>query len=226
MEHNTSSNIFGDVERSEHPLDYHLSPKSHEEDFVYILERVGTNSKYQCRFCHHNFSGGNQKIRVHITGTKEGGSSVKACKNPDPDAVAYCSIPRKPNLKRKDEQSAKDRKKTKVNDQTIESASYVEAWNILHTPSKHQISVPGTEAVALDSSGLPIPAPVGQLNPIAPSSDIIARLFDEYGVEKPEDLAFLEPVHLLQLAGFLKLVPRKIFLDLVKLPPPTSESNI
>jgi hypothetical protein len=74
--------------------------KSKEETYVTIVGRNGANAKYICPRCGHHFTGGNQKIRVHITGAKEGGSSVKACTNPDPESVSFCSLPRNPYKKR------------------------------------------------------------------------------------------------------------------------------
>eukprot|EP00601_Ochromonadales_sp_CCMP2298_P032970 CAMPEP_0173363662 /NCGR_PEP_ID=MMETSP1144-20121109/22526_1 /TAXON_ID=483371 /ORGANISM="non described non described, Strain CCMP2298" /LENGTH=122 /DNA_ID=CAMNT_0014313669 /DNA_START=42 /DNA_END=407 /DNA_ORIENTATION=+ len=85
---------------AEDPYAVGFHAKSKEETYMNILGRSGANAKYQCPRCNHSFTGGNQKIRVHITGAKEGGSSVKACSDPEPEALAFCSLPRTPYKKR------------------------------------------------------------------------------------------------------------------------------
>jgi len=148
---------------------------------VLVLERIGTNSKYRCPRCDHCFSGGNQKIRVHITGLKEGGSSVKPCPDPLPEAVEYCSIPRLPYKKRQNDGKTSGRKRSKKNPPT----PVEQAWELLHNESKQK-----------------------------DAANTILRL-DEYGAEKAEDLKMLEPLHLRVLADCLKVVPSKVFLELL-----------
>lgn len=188
-----------------------LPPKSREERFVLVLGRNNTNARYRCPTCQHNFSGGNQKIRVHITGVREGGSSVKPCTNPNPEALAFCSAPRKPQSKRKDEDTSdQGRKKLQKSERNMEDA-FLEAWNLLHNPSKFA-SVSCVEAGGVvDESG--------QSNGLVVHETVL-RMFDEYGVEKPEDLGLLDPVHVLKLSEVLKVVPKKIFLDLLDVAPP------
>ena len=118
-------------------FDVPLPAKSREEEFVEVLERVNTNAKYRCKFCGHSFSGGNQKIRVHITGVKEGGSSVKACSNPSADAVEYCVQPRTSYKRNMPQDSKTKSKKTSKQFEAARLASvYTESWNLLHTPGK------------------------------------------------------------------------------------------
>jgi hypothetical protein len=190
-----------------HPEVY-LTPRSHEERFVIVLERNNSNAKYRCPTCNHCFSGGNQKIRVHITGVREGGSSVKACPNPNPDALAYCSsVTRKPYKRRSpdDAHDSAQSKKLKVSDAVTES-SCLEAWGLLHNSSKYNANACAT-----------LPEHEGEKKPISDQifQDIVLRLFDEYGVEKPGDLALLDPEHLMKLSEVLKVVPRKMFLELM-----------
>lgn len=191
-----------------------LLPKSREEEFVEILDRVNTNAKYRCKFCGHTFSGGNQKIRVHITGLKEGGSSVKPCSNPSVEAVEFCSQPRTSYKRLLPASSTHDvkpkpKKIAKQSDGTQLSSVYTEAWNLLHAPSKLR-DIDGTDELTAPS--LPVST--------ATTAQSLQHLLDAYGVEKAEDLALLEHVHLLKIAGHLKVVPRKVFLDMLSVPAP------
>lgn len=198
---------------SSYPEQY-LPPRSQEERYVLVLERRNTNARYRCPFCQHNYSGGNQKIRVHITGVREGGTSVRACTNPSPEALEFCRIPRKP-YKRKEKSDGmidlgdmednedvevKDMlKKRKIEPPVLSDteAAQHEAWNILHEPSKH---------VQIDDLAVP-----DLQNPRFNPS--ITRLLNEYGVERSSDLGLLDPTHLICLANNLKVVPRKVFLN-------------
>lgn len=180
-----------------------------------MLERNNSNAKYRCPTCNHQFSGGNQKIRVHITGIREGGSSVKACTNPNPDALAYCSTAlRRPYKRRGDEEEApvtNKKKSKKLNDDQVET-NCLEAWGLLHNSSKF-----ATVSYASPSDGVD----GASRNPSEQIfQEVVLRLFDEYGVEKPEDLALLDAEHVLKLAEVLKVVPRKVFLELLGVEPP------
>eukprot|EP01032_Pedospumella_encystans_P013351 gene13351-15378_t len=198
----------------------YLAAKSREEEFVYVLERTGTNAKYKCRNCMHTFSGGNQKIRVHITGVKEGGSSVKACSNPDPEAVAHCSAPRLTH-KRKvgSDERAQAKKLAKLAEAEKQTLVYKEAWELLHTPGKlrSQESTTDTANVNMLHSSLPVVTnqPVFIKESSSGPGDVLAFL-SELGMEKAEDFAHLEQEHLLKLSEFLKVVPRKQFLELLR----------
>jgi hypothetical protein len=202
----------------DHSLETFLAPKSQEERYVYVLERLHTNAKYRCRTCQHLFSGGNQKIRVHMTGVREGGSSVKPCPNPDPEAIAFCSLPRK-SYKRKengDEPAGPKLKLKKEANPSVDmnklASVHAEAWSLLHNPSKHvTASADPLAAVAAAVADDPLALPSPARQPI----DQLARLFDEYGVEKPEDLGLLGPEHLIRLAEVLKVVPRRVFLEMM-----------
>lgn len=196
----------------------YLAAKSREEEFVYVLERTGTNAKYKCRNCMHTFSGGNQKIRVHITGVKEGGSSVKACSNPDPEAVAHCSAPRLTH-KRKvgSDERAQAKKLAKLAEAEKQTLVYKEAWELLHTPGKlrSQESSTDTANVNILHSSLVTNQPVFIKESSTGPGDVLAFL-SELGMEKAEDFAHLEQEHLLRLSEFLKVVPRKQFLELLR----------
>ena len=198
-----------------------LAPKSREEEFVLVLERIGTNAKYKCPTCQHTFSGGNQKIRVHITGNKEGGSSVKACTNPNPDAVAYCSAPRVTHKRKvSSDERAQVKKIAKMAEAERQVSLYKEAWEILHIPGKIKDTAAAVEVrdvSLLHSSSLQ--AFPNNNAPSAGSVEVQA-LLDEYGVDKAEDLAHLEQYHLIKIADYLKVVPRKIFLELLGISPP------
>lgn len=208
----------------------YLTAKSREEEFVFVLERSGTNAKYKCRTCMHTFSGGNQKIRVHMTGTKEGGSSVKACANPDPEAVAFCSAPRLTH-KRKvgSDERAQAKKLAKLAEVEKQALVYKEAWELLHTPGKLRSQEPIVEpapANALHSSLSTHQSVFAKDNSNA-TNDVLAFL-SELGMEKAEDFAHLEQEHLLKLSEYLKVVPRKQFLELLRVytPPPLPDINI
>ena len=196
----------------------YLAAKSREEEFVYVLERTGTNAKYKCRNCMHTFSGGNQKIRVHITGVKEGGSSVKACSNPDPEAVAHCSAPRLTH-KRKvgSDERAQAKKLAKLAEAEKQTLVYKEAWELLHTPGKlrSQESTADTVNVNMLHSSLVTNQSVFIKESSSGPGDVLAFL-SELGMEKAEDFAHLEQEHLLRLSEFLKVVPRKQFLELLR----------
>lgn len=49
------------------------------------------------------FAGGAQRIRVHITGVKEGNQQIEICKNPDPEAISafHAKPPMKPRAPKK-----------------------------------------------------------------------------------------------------------------------------
>lgn len=151
-----------------------------------------------------------------MTGVREGGSSVKPCPNPDPEAIAFCSLPRR-SYKRKENGDEPVGPKLKMKKESKPSADmnrlssvYTEAWSLLHNPSKHVTGSAETSvAAAVADDPLSLPSPVRQ------PTDQLARLFDEYGVEKPEDLGLLDPEHLIRLAEVLKVVPRKMFLDML-----------
>jgi len=197
----------------------YVAAKSREEDFVYVLERTGTNAKYKCRNCMHTFSGGNQKIRVHITGVKEGGSSVKACPNPDPEAVAHCSAPRLTH-KRKvgSDERAQAKKMAKLAKCEKQILVYKEAWELLHTPGKLRSQESTTDPTNMNMllhSSLPTSQSVFIKDSSSGPGDVLAFL-SELGMEKAEDFAHLEQEHLLKLSEFLKVVPRKQFLELLR----------
>lgn len=215
-----------EIATAEHiQFDFPLPAKSREEEFVEILERVNTNAKYRCKFCGHTFSGGNQKIRVHITGVKEGGSSVKPCSNPSADAVEYCAQPRT-SYKRtmtQDSNKAKSKKPTKQLEASRLASVYTETWTLLHTPGKlREVESGGSsEGAAGSLNSAAIPATSGN------TMQLLQHLLDEYGAEKADDLALLDHVHLIKIAGFLKVVPRKIFLDMLGVPqPPVTMSTM
>lgn len=213
-----------------------LNPKSSEENFVQVLERTGTNAKYRCLTCMHTFSGGNQKIRVHITGVKEGGSSVKACPNPDPKAYAFCTAPRVSH-KRKigSEERAQAKKVAKLVEAEKQMLTYKEAWNLLHAPGKLRdlnFTITGPSSEPKDFSLLHTSLVLAQNTPsldatgsssttahASTSAAHLQALLDEYGVERAEDFAHLEQSHLIRIADFLKVVPRKLFLDMLGVPP-------
>eukprot|EP01031_Cornospumella_fuschlensis_P044789 gene44789-54778_t len=56
-------------------------PRNAEESYVEVLSRKNCNSHYRCLLCHVEFTGGPQKIRVHLTGESEGGTRVAKCPN-------------------------------------------------------------------------------------------------------------------------------------------------
>lgn len=189
-----------------------------------VLERIGTNAKYKCPTCQHTFSGGNQKIRVHITGNKEGGSSVKACTNPNPEAVAFCSAPRVTHKRKvSSDERAQVKKLAKMAEAERQASLYKEAWDILHIPGKIKDTAAAVEArdVSLLHSSLQT---FPSNTPSAGSAEVQA-LLDEYGVDKAEDLVHLEQYHLIRIADFLKVVPRKIFLELLGITPPPQSAS-
>jgi peroxiredoxin family protein len=209
-----------------------LQPKSREEGFVQVLERVGTNSRYKCPHCSHIFSGGNQKIRVHITGIREGGSSVKPCPNPDPEAFSFCSLPRKVSHKRKAGSAAKKSAKKNSSDNHSGSTGQPEAPSddsegeqlavhsikAVHKLSKQKRSVvfaPSMEAWEL----LHNVNKIRDLGADNSGSNVnqIEKWLSEYGAEKYEDMALLDRVHWVQLSQSLKVVPCKVFLELFDL---------
>ncbi len=184
-----------------------------------MLERTGTNARYKCRNCMHTFSGGNQKIRVHITGVKEGGSSVKACTNPDPEAVAHCSAPRLTH-KRKigSDERAQAKKMAKLADAEKQILVYQEAWELLHTPGKlrSQESTTDLANVNMLHSSLPTTSHSVFVKESSSGPGDVLAFLSELGMEKAEDFAHLEQEHLLKLSEFLKVVPRKQFLELLR----------
>jgi len=65
-------------------------PINREENYMYVLDRRVNGSKnnvYQCRRCGKRFTGGSQRIRIHITGEKEGKQQIAMCTNPDPEVI-------------------------------------------------------------------------------------------------------------------------------------------
>lgn len=64
-----------------------LSPRNWEESHCVIVSRnsnprsKNSNSRYRCRYCNLEFTGGPQKIRVHLSGDREGATILSKCPN-------------------------------------------------------------------------------------------------------------------------------------------------
>lgn len=53
---------------------------------MWVIERKPTSAVYACKYCGKVFTGGSQKIRVHLTHIREGMVRVLPCPCPDPRA--------------------------------------------------------------------------------------------------------------------------------------------
>lgn len=153
---------------------------------------------------------------------KEGGSSVRACTNPSADAVEFCIQPRK-SYKRgiAQDESTKVKKIPKLQATHLASI-YTEAWNLLHAPGKLRDTEAGSSGDIADGmvNTPSVPATTDR------SFHIVQQLLDEYGVEKAEDLGHLDNVYLIKIAGYLKVVPRKIFLEMLGVPVPPATGTV
>lgn len=78
-----------------------LTPRNIEENYCVVLSRSknvtskSANSKYKCLFCRMRFTGGPQKIRVHLTGIPEGSTKIAKCLKAPPDVIAFMECRRK-----------------------------------------------------------------------------------------------------------------------------------
>jgi hypothetical protein len=86
-----------------------LPPRNAEEKYMYVLARDvkgnKSNNRFKCRYCGKIFTGGAQRIRVHLTGVREGTQQIERCPNPSPEAIKEFGgrepTPARPTKKRK-----------------------------------------------------------------------------------------------------------------------------
>ena len=58
--------------------------------FVVSWSDKATNTRMMCKSCGKIFTSGPQKIRIHITGAREGATYMAACPRPYPEHFKYC----------------------------------------------------------------------------------------------------------------------------------------
>ena len=71
----------------------HTEPASSNEErcvWVVSLSSKATNKGMVCKSCGLPFKGGPQKIRVHVTGVREGDTYIRACPRPYREYFEYC----------------------------------------------------------------------------------------------------------------------------------------
>lgn len=77
------------------------TPRNWEESHCTIVQRnnnpvsKSSNTKYECRYCHTQFVGGPQKIRVHLSGKSEGSTQMAKCPFVPQDVIQELQVRRK-----------------------------------------------------------------------------------------------------------------------------------